>query len=100
MPCNMMFRRELLPEKLAEQGWDNDEIQLLEMEIELAIQKAKKASFERGDTLAQQKAAMYEADKAARKVAHERMHAKLDTMMDDIRSMGDAKKIPVEDKVH
>lgn len=100
MPCDMMFRREMLRVKLAEQGWNEDEIRQLELELELEIQKAKKKSYEDGDTLAQQKERMSFAEKEIRKKHHEMMHAKLDKMMQDIKEMGDAKAIPDEAKEH
>lgn len=92
MPCDMTMRREMLRPALAEQGWDDDEIKQLELELELAIQKAKKESYENGETLAQQKKRMAEAEKTARKVAHERMHAKLADMMEKIRIMAKEKE--------
>lgn len=100
MVCDMTMRREVLKEKLAEQGWNEDEIDLLEKEIELARQKAKAESYKNGETLSQQERRMRIAEQEARKIAHDRMHAKLDDMMQDIKALGDAKKIPHGDKVH
>lgn len=84
MPCDMRYKRELLKEKMAEQGWSDEEIKQLELELELAIQKAKKASADAGETLGQQNKRMSLAEKEARKIAHDRMHAKLDAMMAQI----------------
>jgi hypothetical protein len=94
----MEYAREILPEKLAEQGWNDQEIKQLEMELELAIQKAKKESYDNGETLARQKDRMKKAEKQARKIAHDRMHAKLEKMMEDIAELGDKKEIPEEAK--
>lgn len=95
MPCDMRYARDILPEKLAEQGWSQAEIDLLEKEVELAVQKAKKESYEKRETLGEQNARMAEAEQKARKVAHERMHAAMEKAMDEIRKMGAAKKLPV-----
>lgn len=95
MACDMRYARDVLPEKLAEQGWDQDDIDLLEKEIELARRKAEKEAYGRGDSYAKQQAAMDDAEQKARKVAHDRMHARLEAAMDEIRKLGDAKKIPV-----
>lgn len=90
-----MSRAELRP-KLAEQGWSDEEIELLEKEIELARQKAKAQSYRDGETLAAQEVRMRDAEMEARKFAHERMHAELDAIMEKLRQMGDAKALPTK----
>lgn len=82
--------------ELAEAGWSQDEIELLEKEVELAKQKAKAASYASGDTLIQQEKRVRAAEKAAQKKAHDEFHAKLDAMMKEINHLVAARmKVPV-----
>lgn len=95
MPCNMRVK----PAELAKEGWSEDQINLLEKEIELARQRAKKVAYDKGYTLETQKEMMEKAEQQARKTAHERMHALLEADMAKIRQFGEAKEIPVEMKM-
>ncbi len=78
--------------EMAEQGWSPDEIELLKKEVTLARETAKVESYNRGDTLDQQEKRMKSAEKQARQVAHDRMHAKLGSMMHEISSLAVAHK--------
>lgn len=86
MPCDM--RR---VEELAEQGWNPQEIEQLRKEVELARAEANTEAYEMGLTLTQQREMEARAERKARKIAHDRFHAKLERAMEEIRNLGDAK---------
>lgn len=92
MPCDM---ERITKPALAKQGWSDAEIELLEKEIELAKQKAKADSFAKKETLIDQKRAMVEAEQRARKIAHDRFHAKEQEFWEQLQELGDAKALPV-----
>ena len=79
MPCDMRSY-----EKMAEDGWTDDEIELLKKEIELARRIAERQASQRGKTLAQQQNDMKVAEKQARVVAHDRHHRKEKAQSDEL----------------
>jgi hypothetical protein len=79
--------------EMAKKGWSEDEIKLLKMEVQLARQKAKAESFSRGDTKYAQDQNMKKAETKAKKIAHDRFHAKLGSMHHEIKSLAKAHSI-------
>ena len=65
MPCDMR----VAVRDLAEQGWTDDDIDLLEKEIEVARAKANRKAVAAGFNRAENEAPMNEAERETRKVA-------------------------------
>lgn len=89
MPCN------LTKEQMAKAGYSAEDIALMEKEVELARMQANVEAADRGLTQRQQRDLELQAMTQARKRFDQKMHAKLDKMMADIKALGDAKKLPV-----
>lgn len=82
-------------EEMAEAGISEEEIRALESEVRLARERAKIEAYQLGMTKDQQTKMMLGAERETRKRIHDEWHAKLDSMMDEIRQLaGAAKKLP------
>lgn len=64
-------------EEMAEKGISHEEIELLELEIKLAREKAKIDAYDAGMTKAEQEQLMDLAELDARRIAHDRHHRKM-----------------------
>lgn len=82
MPCTSVSY-----EEMAEAGLTDDEIELLKKEVELARAVAQAEAFRDGLSQKQQQRNIEQAETDARAVAHDRFHAKLRDMSDQIAAM-------------
>lgn len=94
MPCDMERF-----EALAEQGWTDDEVQQLRKEVELARAEANQMGYQVGATRSTQRQMEDIAEQRARKVAHDRFHAKLEAAMEEIRGLA-RNVVPVHANAH
>lgn len=82
MPCTSVSY-----EAMAEAGLTDDEIELLKKEVELARAVAQAEAYRDGLSQKQQQRNMDSAEADVRAVAHDRFHAKLREMSDQIAAM-------------